>query len=329
MELFFTYLRRRRGDIFIFLLFCGVFCFCFFLCRLPVRAVVYPTLLCALIGAGFILYDFLRVRKRHENLIEIQGLTAAMISALPDPESVESADYQEIIHGLQRETIESEAEFSARYRNMTEYYTLWAHQIKTPITSMRLTLEKEDTALSRKLTSDLFQIEQYVDMVLAFVRLDSDFSDFVFKEQDVDKIVKQAAAKFSAEFIERGLKLNYTPAGLTAVTDDKWLSFVIEQLLSNALKYTREGGIKIYSEGPGTLCIEDSGIGIDPADLPRVFEKGYTGCNGRSDRRASGIGLYLCKRICDKLGIGISISSEFNKGTVVRLNLKHYNLRAE
>ncbi len=329
MKLFFAYLRQRRRDIFVFFLFCGVFCLCFFLCRLPVRAAVYPALLCALLGAAFVSYDFLRVRKRHKNLLEIRELTAAMISALPEPETVESADYQKIIRNLQRETVETETAFSARYRDMTEYYTLWAHQIKTPITSMRLTLEKEDTAVSRKLTSDLFQIEQYVDMVLAFMRMDSDFSDFLFRKQNVDEIIKQTAAKFSAEFIDRGLRLNYTPTGLTAVTDGKWLSFVMEQLLSNALKYTREGEIRIYADGAYTLCMEDTGIGIDPADLPRVFEKGYTGCNGRSDRRASGIGLYLCKRICDKLGIGISITSELNKGTVVRLNLKQYNLRAE
>ena len=113
------------------------------------------------------------------------------------------------------------------------------------------------------------------------------------------------------------------------MTDEKWLSFVIEQLLSNALKYTREGEIRVYLREPKTLCIEDTGIGIAPSDLPRVFEKGYTGYNGRTDKRASGIGLYLCRRVCEGLGIDIRIISELDKGTTVLLDLEQYKLKNE
>lgn len=193
---------------------------------------------------------------------------------------------------------------------------------------MRLTLQKEDVPEARRLASELSRIEQYVEMVLVFVRLGSNYSDYVFAQQDIDGIIKGSVKKFASEFIDRRIRLEYDSVDIQAVTDEKWFAFVVEQLLSNALKYTREGSIKIYSEGK-VLYIKDTGIGIAPEDLPRVFDKGYTGCNGRTDRRASGLGLYLCRRICQNLGIDISISSTVGEGTTVRLDLGQYKLGKE
>lgn len=189
---------------------------------------------------------------------------------------------------------------------------------------MKLTLQSEDSPLSRRLSSELFRIEQYVEMVLAFLRLDSTSADFVFREYNADEIIRQCVKKYAHDFIAKKLKLEYEPVNFSFITDEKWFLFVIEQILSNAVKYTRDGGIKIYMKEPKILCIQDTGIGIAPEDLPRIFEKGYTGCNGRLDKSASGIGLYLCKRTCRKLGIDISVSSELNKGTLVMLNLSQY-----
>lgn len=329
MQLFFSYLRQRRKGLLAPAIFVAVFAASFILYHLPVDAILYPTLLCILLGVVFVIRDFFRAKKKHETLSEIQKMTAALISVLPDPESADEEDYQAIIRMLQREEIESAAAAAARYQDLVDYYTVWVHQIKTPITSMRLSLEKEDTPLARKLSSDLFQIEQYVGMVLAYLRLDADSSDYVFKEYALDGIVEQSISKFAGEFIARNIRLHYTPSGETVTTDEKWLSFVIEQVLSNALKYTREGEIRISLREPKTLCIADTGIGIDPADLPRVFEKGYTGFNGRSDKRASGIGLYLCRKICKNLGVKIHITSKLGKGTSVSLDLSQYQLKKE
>lgn len=251
-----------------------------------------------------------------------------MIDTLPKIESIDEADYQKLIRSLTEEISDIEYKSSMKYRDMIDYYTVWAHQIKTPIASMHITLQNEDTPLSRRLSSELFRIEQYVEMVLAFLRLDSTSTDYVFKEHDLDEIVRESIKRFSTEFIERKIKLQYSPSDKKIITDEKWLSFVIEQLLSNALKYTREGSIKIYSDKQ-YLCIEDTGIGIAPEDLPRIFEKGYTGGNGRINSKASGLGLYLCKRICDNLGIGIIARSEIDNGTVILLDLEQYELRTE
>ncbi len=329
MKIIPAYIKQHKKGIAAFFLFCVIFAVSFILYRLPAEAVAYPALLCCLLGFLFLAHDFCTVKHRHEVLCEMQKLTSQMISDMPETAGIETEDYKALVRNLQNEVADVIGSSSARYQNLIEYYTVWVHQIKTPITSMRLSLEKEDSVLFRKLSSDLFQIEQYVDMVMAFLRLDSDDSDYVFKEHDIDEIIRQSVTRFAPEFIARKISLEYSPVNIKAVTDDKWFSFVLEQLLSNALKYTREGSIKIYSKGARTLCIEDSGIGIAADDLPRVFEKGYTGYNGRQDKRASGIGLYLCKRICDRLGAKISISSEVDRGTVVSIGLEQYEIGKE
>ena len=194
---------------------------------------------------------------------------------------------------------------------------------------MRLTLQNEDTPLTRKLTNDLYRIEQYVEMVLTFLRLNSDSTDYVFKEYDLDNIVKSAVKKFSSEFIGRKLRLIYDPLNTSVITDEKWLSFVIEQVLSNALKYTPSGSITISLVGEKTLRIEDTGIGIAPSDLPRIFENGYTGFNGRTDKKASGIGLYLCRRVCNNLGHTITANSTVDVGTAIDIDLTQTKLEME
>ena len=327
MALFRIYIKQYRKAIFAFILFCAVFSFSFFLYHLPIEAVIYPALIYIVFGLVFVCIDFSHKQRKHKQLSEIKKLTAAMITSMPGIESVLEWDYQDIIKALKDEVTNLSTSSADRYQELLEYYTVWVHQIKTPITSMRLTLQSEDTQLSRKLMSDLFQIEQYVEMVLAFIRLDSDSSDYVFRECSINSIIKSAVTKFASEFIDRKLRLEYEPIDKLVVTDEKWLSFVIEQLLSNALKYTRTGSIKIYMREPMTLCIEDSGIGIAPDDLPRIFEKGYTGYNGRKDKKSSGLGLYICKRICNNLEIGINVTSELDKGTIVCIDLEQYDLK--
>ena len=329
MKLLRLYLKQRWRGIFAVLLFCGIFAVTFALYRLPVEAVFYPAFICAALGIVFLLIDFQRVVRKHQKLEHIQTLSDAITENFPKVDGLEDTDYQQIICLLQEEQTRFRTDTARRYEDMVDYYTIWAHQIKTPIASMRLTLQNEDSALSRKLSGDLFRIEQYVEMVLMFLRLDSDSTDYVIREYDLDVIIRQAVKKFAGEFITRRLQLVYEPLNAKVITDEKWLSFVVEQLLSNALKYTPSGSINISLETPKALCIRDTGMGIAPEDLPRIFEKGYTGYHGRADKKASGIGLYLCKRICTNLGHRISAESDLDFGTVIRIDLSQYKLSAE
>lgn len=329
MKFFFSYLKQRRKVIGLFLLFALIHMGVFALYQLPLAAVAYPMVLCLVIGLTALIMDFRNLHQQHEKLSSIQSMTDAITMTPPDADSIVDADYQEIIHLLCQEQSKRVNDMNLRYQDMIDYYTVWAHQIKTPIASMHLHLQNEDTPLARQLSSDLMRVEQYVEMVLMFLRLDSDSTDYVIREHDLDTIVRQSIRKFAGEFIARKLKLVYDPVDAKVITDDKWLSFVVEQVLSNALKYTPSGSVTISLEAPKTLCIRDTGIGIAPEDLPRIFEKGYTGYNGRSDKRASGIGLYLCKRICKNLGHSISATSAPDEGTVIRIHLEQEKLEVE
>ena len=205
---------------------------------------LYPTVLCGVLGLGLLIRDFQRVRQKYRQLSGVRTMADAMVG-LPPAEGLEEAAYQQIVRLLCQEQNDLRTATGKRYQDMVDYYTIWAHQIKTPIASMDLTLQGEDSPLSRKLSGELLRIGQYVQMVLMFLRLDGDTTDYVFREQALDPIVRQAVKKFSGDFITRKLRLVYTPLEVRAVTGEKWLSFVIEQVLSNALKYTPSGTITI------------------------------------------------------------------------------------
>lgn len=325
MKLFLRYLQSKLGVILLFLAFGAVLAFSFVLYRLPAEAVLYPAALCVLLGVGVLLLDFFRVRRRHMVLRDLKEIDAE----LPEVRDIEAEDYREIVRLLREANREARTRSETDMAAMVDYYTLWVHQIKTPIAAMRLRLQEEDSELSRALLSDLGRIERYVSMVLTYLRLENGATDYVIRETDLDSVIRPVLRQFAGEFISRKLKLDYTPAGRKVLTDGKWLSFVVEQVLSNALKYTPEGSVSISMEDPATLVIRDTGIGIPPEDLPRVFERNYTGLAGRADTRASGIGLSLCKSVCDRLGHTISIESTPGEGTSVRIDLSARKLEIE
>ena len=320
MKLFGSYLKNRAKIIITCIVVEGIFSSSYLLFDMPPISVLYPLILTVAVGLIAMGFDFVFFIKRHNRILSEE---------LPEPKNQLEEDYQFIINKLNEEAKIAEQKASSDYTDMVEYYTVWAHQIKTPIAAMRLNLQSEDTESARKLMGDLNRIEAYVEMVLTFLRLDSSNTDYVIKEYDVDEIIRPAVRKFSREFILKKLKLEYEPVNCRTITDSKWLSFIIEQIISNAVKYTNEGSVKIYMNEPGVLCIEDTGIGISEEDLPRIFENGYTGFNGREDKRASGIGLYLCKRISDNLGHKISAESKPGIGTKMILDLRAKKLSIE
>lgn len=322
MKRFLHYLKTKLFLLLVLLFFTVVFAVAFALYHLPVIAVIYPALLCLLFGTVILIIRFFHAERTYKKLSHMATLGAELTDSLPSPETLRELGYSELVEALRKEVIEDKARSNAAYKDMIDYYTVWAHQIKTPISSMKLTLQNEDSEQSRKLRSELFRTQQYVDMVLAFLRMDSESGDYIFREYSLDDIIRPTIKKFASEFICRKLSLDYKPISGVFVTDEKWFAFLIEQLLSNALKYTNEGGISIFREGSDTVCIKDTGIGIAPEDLPRIFEKGYTGNNGRTDKTASGLGLYLCKRVADNLGLELSASSTLQVGTELRIKFK-------
>ena len=322
MRYFFTYLKDKSKKLIPFLIFFSIFFISFLLYNIDLRAVIYPFFVCIFLYIVYIaLFDFRRSKRRHDTLMFISENINALPDALIKPQNCCEDDLVNVINSLLEEIKTIKTEYDESLNDTIEYYTVWAHQIKTPISAMRLTLQNEDSELSRKLMLDLLHIDQYADMVMTYLRTTDGANDYVIKEFDLENVTREAAKKFSGEFIARKLRLIYdVPQGIRVLSDEKWLMFVIEQVLSNALKYTKEGYIKISVEDPLTLAISDTGIGISKSDLPRIFEKGYTGYNGRTDKKASGIGLYLCARIMKNLGHRISAESN-EHGTSIKLDL--------
>lgn len=329
MKFLLSYINQKKAGIIIFLLTAAIFAVSYYLYHLPLEAILYPVAVCTFLGAVILTADYKKEHKKHLELLKIQDLSIELMDYFPKATTIEDKDYQKIIELIKEEQTMRATQMNIRISNMTDYYTAWVHQIKTPIASMSLRLQNDDTAFSNDLEEDLMKIEQYVEMVLMFLRLESDYTDYIFREYELDKLVKDCVKKFSKQFIRRKIRLDYRLQDVTVLTDEKWLSFVIEQVLSNALKYTDSGTISIYMKEPKTLCIEDTGIGISPEDLPRIFDKGFTGYNGRTDKKASGIGLHICKMICKNLNHTINASSVQGEGTIIEIGLDSRRLEIE
>lgn len=324
-----AYLRARWRGLAALAALCAVFAVVFALYRLPLGAVGYGALLFAFLAAIAGAVDFYRFRSRHRRLQTLEQEVCVSLDKLPQPESLLEQDYQQLLQALNEARLTQGAAASRRYTELEEYFTIWAHQIKTPLAAMRLLLQQGQPD-EGELRAQLQRVEQYVQMVLCYLRLSSDSTDYVLRPCQLDEIVRPAVHDYARQFIRKRLRLNYEGVHCEVLTDEKWLRFVIDQLLSNALKYTPEGGqVSITLEEPAVLVIADTGIGIAPEDLPRVFERGYTGYNGRRDQKASGIGLYLCRRILSKLGHDISIFSAPGAGTAVRVQLGRAAFRPE
>ena len=328
MRLLWEYMKERAWTAALLCL-CGLlFALVLSLYDLPVEAVGYGAVLCLALVAVFTLVDFGRWRRSIRALEAISGQAALALSLLPEASGQKERDYQALLAELNetRRSIASAAD--ARARETVDYYTMWVHQIKTPIAAMRLMLQEDDTDRGRELAAELFRVERYVELVLSYLRLGGDATDYVIRQADLDPILRQAARKYAPLFIRGRVSLDMQETGLRALTDEKWLQLVVEQVLSNAVKYAPGGHVKIWGTA-AQLFIEDDGVGIAPEDLPRIFDRGFTGCNGRMDKRATGIGLYLCRQICRRLGHTIGVDSELGRGTRVTIGLARPYLEVE
>lgn len=317
------YIKRNTVTIIAALISFGIFLSVFSLYSLPLEAVAYAALLVSVFILLIGTVNFMAFYRKHTILKSLKRSITISDAMLPVSKDLIERDYQELIKIIRANRTEIINEKDKAFTDMMDYYTIWAHQVKTPIAAMRLLLQSEQSDTNSELLDQLFKLEQYVEMVLQYLRMENMSGDLMFKRYSLDDIVKQAVRKYSKFFIRKKIRLNYEDLNFNVLTDEKWLVFVIEQVLSNALKYTNAGEISIYMDSnlPNTLVIEDTGIGIEQEDLPRVFEKGFTGYNGRSDKKSTGIGLYLCRRILNKLSHTITIESEVGKGTKVKIGL--------
>lgn len=299
--------------------------------------VVYAAVLDAMIIIITVLAGFLGYSSKVKALSNALERPVEEQAQLPEATDDVEMLYHRLLENQSIARSESESSAAIRQSQMRDYYSMWVHQIKTPISAMKLLLEAEreelgqlmcDDEQSQYLLSDnmdsfedeLFRIEEYVSMALQYQRVSSTENDFVLEKVSVDGVIRDTIKKYAKIMIRRHIGINYSGTGQEVYTDGKWLAFMLEQILSNAIKYTPQGFVTIETAEEKDrffITIKDTGIGIKAEDLPRVFEKGYTGYNGHADKKATGIGLYLCRQMADKLGHTIRMESEIGKGTKV------------
>ena len=316
-----SYLKERKTNIIMYIVFVFVFALIFKLHGVDVKIALYPAIICIVLWGLYAAFRFYGYCRKHLHRAELSNHIEITLKNLPKPESLLEEDYQNLLNVLTECNRLQLSETNQKYSHMREYITLWVHQMKTPITAINLLINEFDNDDKNKIKEQLFELEGYLDTALQFMRLDTMSSDLLLKEYSLMQIVKQGIKYYSKVFISKGISLKLSEFNTTVVTDEKWLLFVIKQILSNALKYTDEGSISIYAAPHKTLVIEDTGIGISEEDINRSFEKGFTGYNGRLDKKATGIGLYLSKQILDKLNHDIKIYSQLAIGTKVEISL--------
>lgn len=326
------YCKERSSFLWLIFLYGFIYFIVLFVYRVPLEPLLYAFFLSCIFFFALLVYDYFTVRKKHLNLISYHRLSAFSIEKLTDKPTITERDYQQLILQLEQEIQQIQTCSMKTAQENADFYMMWVHQIKTPISALRLLLQTSPENIS-DMKNELFKIERYVDIILGYSRLDDINHDLTLKKYPLDSMVKQAVKKYTPLFIHSKVHLQLDSISQEVLTDEKWLVFVLEQIISNALKYTPEGTIHIFADSAETfesrkttLIIEDTGIGIAAEDLPRIFERGFTGYNGRMDKKASGLGLYLCKTILKRLGHEIIITSTLGKGTRVVLEFSERNV---
>ena len=269
--------------------------------------------------------------KKYKKLQRIELLDIDEQSDMTETSDCIEQLYQDIVENQVISRKQMRADKDKTNSEMLQYYGMWVHQIKTPIAAMNLILQDEELFSDEQrneLEGELFKIEQYVEMVLSYLRMESETTDYVIKKCQLEPLVRQAVRKFAKQFIRKKIRIELRDLDREIITDEKWFSFVLEQLLSNSLKYTNRGTISIYMQ-ENSLIIEDTGIGIEESDLPRIFEKGFTGYNGRVEQKSTGLGLYLCKTILHKIGFSIYAKSVKGKGTKMIIDMERPEIVVE
>lgn len=306
----------------------GIFAAIFSLYELETEAVLYAFGLSAAVLAVAAAVHFSVFVKRHQVRMIANNEIALTTDRLPPPVTLVEEDYRRMVDHLREELADAVTAHRRERQEAMDYYTTWVHQIKTPISVMRMLISEEDTERNRALMEEVFRIEQYVEMVLSYLRLGSDTTDYVIKEYDLDAILRDAVHKYAPLFVRKRIRLDYEQTAETVITDRKWLDFIICQIFDNAIKYTPKGSVSISVCSGKVLKISDTGIGIEEEDLPRIFEKGFTGYNGRAGRKSTGLGLYLCKMAADNLNHRLWAESKPGMGTSFYLDLSSADIYA-
>ncbi len=275
----------------------------------------------------YMFLEFIKYNRYFKNLTStLEGLDKKYLlpEVINGPRSQEERIISDVLKECNKSMHENVKYYKDEQAEYKEYIETWVHEIKTPIASAKLILENDDSNLSSRINYEMKRVEGFIEQVLYYARSSDVSKDYIIREFSLRDVVMKAVKNNSRDFINRNIKLNINKIEGNIFSDAKWIEFIINQIIINAIKFSipNKGEVSISSkvnENNVVLTIKDNGVGINEKDIDRVFEKGFTGENGRNFGKSTGIGLYLCKKLCDKLGIGISLTSKEKIGTKVSI----------
>ena len=275
----------------------------------------------------YILIEYMKYRKYFSNInniLESLDKKYLLPEVLQEPNFMVGENINDILKELSRDMHEQVKHYRNIQEEYREYIEMWVHEIKTPIASSKLLIENNTNEVTRKIDTQMDRIENYVEQVLYYSRSDEVGKDYIIKKVGLSKLVKDVIKRNQRDFISKRISLQLGDLDEIIYSDTKWVEFILNQIIGNAIKYSKgkDDKIEIYLKKISSaviLTIKDHGVGIIERDLNRVFEKGFTGENGRKFGKSTGIGLYLCKKLTDKLGLGLQVQSEENVGTEISI----------
>lgn len=245
---------------------------------------------------------------------------------IANPEFLDGKMLKEILEEASKSMTEHVNEFKYLQEDYKEYIELWIHEIKIPIATSKMIIENNKNDVTKSIDEELDKIDDYTEQALFYARSNAVEKDYIIKKTNLEKIVNTVIMKNKNEFIQGKIQLDIHDTNIEVGTDSKWVIFILNQIIHNSIKYKKQDEnlqIEIFAKKNKEntiLYIKDNGIGIKKGEITRVFEKGFTGSNGRIlNKKSTGIGLYLCKKLCDKLGMAIELNSEENVGTEIKL----------
>lgn len=315
-----TFIWEHKATYLVWLLLLGTQALTLYLYD-QTQAILGDTLLFScLIIFSYTLVAFSRWQRKLKQLQLLQ--TNFSHELLPLSTSQAEMLYQQIAEELEQKLVAELEHSRLKKQEMLEDFGIWLHQVKTPVSALDLLIQAQGN--DPKMRAELFKVNEYLQLMLNYLRQQLDNSDLVFEQVALDQVIKEVLKKYALFFAQKGLRVEFVDLDAKVTTDKKWLIFILEQLIFNAIKYTNTGTITFIFNGDH-LAIKDTGIGIKAQDIPRVFDKGFTGYNGRQDQRASGLGLYLSQKVATKLGCQLKLTSKVGQGTTVKIYFPKYD----
>lgn len=315
-----TFIWEHKATYLVWLLLLGTQALTLYLYD-QTQAILGDTLLFScLIIFSYTLVAFSRWQRKLKQLQLLQ--TNFSHELLPLSTSQAEMLYQQIAEELEQKLVAELEHSRLKKQEMLEDFGIWLHQVKTPVSALDLLIQAQGN--DPKMRAELFKVNEYLQLMLNYLRQQLDNSDLVFEQVALDQVIKEVLKKYALFFAQKGIRVEFVDLDAKVTTDKKWLIFILEQLIFNAIKYTNTGTITFSFNGDH-LAIKDTGIGIKAQDIPRVFDKGFTGYNGRQDQRASGLGLYLSQKVATKLGCQLKLTSKVGQGTTVKVYFPKYD----